>query len=79
MENIDITSKEFSLENISNSTILESKSLEFTKNDEFMYIYIAIGIIIFIIILFIIYKFDLNKTKHVSFNDKNEEYYIPKY
>ena len=79
MDNIDITSKEFSLENLSNSTILESQSLELYKNDNFFYIYLAIGIILFVIMIFIIYKFVINKTKHVSFNDKNEEYYIPKY
>ena len=78
MDNIDITSSEFTLGHISNSNILEGKSIEFNINDYLIYIYIAVGIIILGIISFFIYKFYINKSKRVSFQEKNEEYFIEK-
>jgi hypothetical protein len=80
MDNIDITSSEFSLGNLSNynSNILEEKSLDFNINDYLIYIYIVIGLIILSIISFIMYKFSMNKSKRVSFQEKNEEYFIEK-
>lgn len=78
MDTIDITSSEFSLGKVSNSNILEGKSLEFNINDYLLYIYVAVGIIVLGVIIFLIYKFYPNKSKHVSFNETNEEYFIEK-
>ena len=71
MDNIDITSSEFSLggfpdlKNImsSDTTGNNGESLDYT-----MYIYIAIAILL-LIIAFLVYKFYINKQKQVTFQD----------
>jgi hypothetical protein len=78
MDAIDITSSEFSLEHVSNSNILGGKSVDFNINDYLLNIYIGVGLILLGIIIFLIYKFSIYKSKHVSFNEKNEEYYFEK-
>jgi hypothetical protein len=76
MDAIDITSSEFSLSNIpdvneviSNSVIGGGFNPDYT-----MYIYIGIGILL-IVIAFLIYKFYINKQKHVTFQDKLDDCY----
>ena len=77
MDNIDITSSEFSLggfpdlKNImsSDTTGNNGESLDYT-----MYIYIAIAIVV-LVISFFIYKFYITKQKHVTFQDKLDDCY----
>ena len=71
MDNIDITSSEFSLGNlpdftniISNSTGGDIDSIDYTT-----YMYFGIAILV-IAAGFIIYKFYINKPRQVHFNDE---------
>jgi hypothetical protein len=72
MENIDITSSEFSLGNLPEFNNNLSDSIinggsEGNNNDN-MYMYIAIALLVITIGIFI-YKFYFNKQRHVHFND----------
>jgi len=78
MDSIDITCSEYSLSNIPHSILNQSESIEFNFKDYLIYFYIAFGIIVFGIFLFLFYKFYLKKSKHVSFQEKTEEYYNEK-
>jgi uncharacterized membrane protein YukC len=81
MDTIDITSSEFSLGNGSNSNLLQGEKLNFNINDYLIYIYLAVGVIILGILTFLIYKFYINKSnksKQVSFQERNEDFYIEK-
>ncbi len=68
MDSIDITSSEFSLENVYNlnggDEVVDYK----------LYIYIGIAILA-LVISFLIYKFYLNKRKQVTFQDKLDDCY----
>jgi hypothetical protein len=68
MDAIDITSSEFSLENVYNlnggAEVVDYK----------MYIYIGIAILA-LVIAFLIYKFYVKKQKQVTFQDKLDDCY----
>ena len=76
MDAIDITSSEFSLsnnipdfENFSPSSVIGGAISDYS-----MYIYIGISILV-LVIAFFIYKFYLNRQKHVTFQDKLDDCY----
>jgi hypothetical protein len=69
MDSIDITSSEFSLDNICNYNIISE------INDYSIYIYIAAAIVV-LAISFLLYKFFINgKQKHVTFQEKLDDCY----
>ena len=68
MESIDITSSGFSLGNVYD---LNGGA---ETGDYKMYIYIGIAILA-LVIAFLIYKFYVNKQKHVTFQDKLDDCY----
>jgi hypothetical protein len=75
MDSIDITSSEFSLGNIPDSNeILSSSVIGGAAFDYTMYIYIGIAVLVLLIAVFI-YKFYINKGKHVTFQDKLDDCY----
>jgi len=74
MDAIDITSSEFSLSNIPDINEVPSPSILFggmsNVTDYTMYIYIAIAIAILVgVIGILVYKFYINKKKHVTFQE----------
>lgn len=71
MDNIDITSSEFSLSNLSDFTNIISTSTGggMDNIDYTTYIYVGIAILV-IASGFFIYKFYINKPKQVHFNDE---------
>ena len=73
MENIDITSADFSLENLSNNNY-EILNSNFLYNYKF-YILFFIVLLFLFVFSFVYYKFNFNKTKKVSFNEKTEEFF----
>lgn len=76
MDAIDITSSEFSLgNNIPDFNNLSPSSLIGGDNSDYtIYIYIAIAIVV-LVISFFIYKFYINKQKHVTFQNKLDDCY----
>ena len=75
MDAIDITSSEFSLGNIPNlNEVITSSVGGSSFSDYSMYIYIGIAVLV-LVISFFIYKFYINKQKHVTFQDKLNECY----
>jgi hypothetical protein len=74
MENIDITSSEFSLGNIANLgesiNLFNSKGGGMEENDSIMYMYVGVAILIGIVGM-LIYKFYFNKKPSVHFDEEN--------
>jgi hypothetical protein len=72
MDNIDITSSEFSLSNLPDFTNIISNSTgggDIDSVDYTTYMYFVIAILV-IAGAFVIYKFYINKPKQVHFNDE---------
>jgi hypothetical protein len=75
MDTIDITSAEFSLDNkINNINDVISNTLVGGGFEFNTYIYIGIAILL-IVIVFLIYKFYINRSKKVTFQDKLDDCY----
>jgi hypothetical protein len=71
MENIDISTSDFSLGDIPDI----NEVLSFDNSEDYLkYIYIAIAIVV-AVILFLIYKYYVNKDKQVTFQDKLDNCY----
>lgn len=74
MDNIDITSSEFSLGNMANLgesiNIFTSTGGGMEENDSITYMYVGVAILIGIIGM-LIYKFYMNKNPSVHFNEEN--------
>ncbi len=71
MENINISSTEFVLDDIPDINEVISSS---TNIDYMNYIYISIAIVVFVL-LFFIYKYFVNREKKVTFQDKLDDCY----
>lgn len=71
MDNIDITSSEFSLGNLQDFTNIISNSAggDIDSIDYTTYMYVGIAILV-IVGAFVIYKFYINKPRQVHFNDE---------
>jgi hypothetical protein len=74
MDNIDITSSEFSLGNLADFTNIISNStgggdIDMDNIDYTTYMYVGIAILV-IAAAFVIYKFYINKPRQVHFNDE---------
>jgi tellurite resistance protein TehA-like permease len=75
METIDITSSEFSLENITKFNDVLSSSIEKYINFDYILYYIGIAILL-LVVAFFVYKFYINKKiKHVTYEDKLDDCY----
>jgi hypothetical protein len=71
MENIDISTSDFSLGDIPDI----NEVLSFDNSEDYLkYIYIAIAIVV-AVTLFLIYKYYVNKDKQVTFQDKLDNCY----
>ena len=69
MDSIDITSSEFSLDNISNYNIISE------INNYSIYIYIAVAIVV-LVVSFLLYKFFISgQKKHVTFQENLDDCY----
>jgi tellurite resistance protein TehA-like permease len=76
METIDITSSEFSLENITNFNDVLSSSIKKYINFDYILYYIGIAILLLVVVFFV-YKFYINKKiKHVTYQDKLDDYSV---
>jgi uncharacterized membrane protein YukC len=71
LENITISTSEFTLGDIPD---INEVFTSINSEDYLKYIYIAIGIII-LVIMFLIYKYYVNREKHVTFQDKLDKCY----
>jgi len=72
MDDIDITSAEFTISDIANNIITGGEGEEFV--DSSMYIYIGISIFV-LIVLMLLYKFYSDRNKRVTFQDKLDDCY----
>lgn len=72
MDDIDITSAEFTISDIANNIITGGEGEEFV--DSSMYIYIGISIFV-LIVLMLLYKFYGDRNKRVTFQDKLDDCY----
>ena len=72
MDDIDITSAEFTISDIANNIIAGGEG-EYLA-DSSIYIYIGISIFV-LIILILLYKFYCDRNKHVTFQDKLDDCY----
>jgi len=72
MDDIDITSAEFTIGDIANNIIGGGEGEDLS--DSSMYIYIGISIFV-LITLILLYKFYSDRSKHVTFQDKLDDCY----
>jgi len=72
MDDIDITSAEFTISDIANNIIGGGECEDLS--DSSMYIYIGISIFV-LITLILLYKFYSDRSKHVTFQDKLDDCY----
>jgi Na+/H+ antiporter NhaD/arsenite permease-like protein len=72
MDDIDITSAEYTISDIANNIITGGEGEDFS--DSSMYIYIGISIFV-LIVLMLLYKFYGDRNKRVTFQDKLDDCY----